>query len=162
MSKDEQSYDTAETMAILAVACETIAPDMAAAAKASRALYDQIARLGSSLPAGLEIKPEGDLGIAFRRTSRGQRPLALHLQNPQGSSDLHIVDHPRERYIKIHSLRFDPIVQRLEGTAYDSFAEPTPGKPRLKRSAMAVVVEQVLANLEAKIAADDKGGDWNI
>jgi hypothetical protein len=161
---NDVKYDSVEALSLLGAKCEELAPDIAGAADAARALHDQIAKLGAEVPNNaLEIKYDVNLGVAFRtKVPRGQPAVALHLQHEHGGPDLRIVDYPSAASVKITGLRFDPVGRRLEGITEDTSIVPVPGQPRPKRSAMAVVLEQLLAKLSTKIAARANGEDWNI
>lgn len=49
--------------------------------------------------------------------------------------------------LELAPLEYDPVAKKWTGRDFDDFSTPVPGKPRQKRSGLAVVIEEALSLL---------------
>jgi hypothetical protein len=155
--KTTADYDDREARTILAFAAEEFYPDKVAAGKAIDTLLSALGELGTRVPLkGLQIIRDPNKGVVVRtETYLSNRPSVGIMNNENGGIVLIESENGQTKgNHRVANLRFNPLSGSLEGTVDDMFIVPTPGQPRPKRAALAVVLEQAVALLRPKVEAE--------
>jgi hypothetical protein len=139
------TYDTAEALEMLARATQQLLPVhyRRKAVEAADGLLKAILQLNQQT--GIEIRARDNQegvhcisigttydAVLLMRDEDGQ--ISLGRWRPQG-------------WKPVPNLEFNAIASKWEGTKEDTFVVPTPGQPRRRQSAMAAVMEAVVAVL---------------
>jgi hypothetical protein len=156
-----KTYDVTEALHRLGQLSEDVNHDDAGASAAADLLLAELATIASSLPKplnGVLIGSDPNRGVRFGLT--GGFEDALYVQHNDKSGTLEIAEYAGSKVTKrtaIKGLRFNPVENRLEGEQQDSFLHPRPGgAQRPARAALAVVVDEVVRQLRAKLSRSDE------
>jgi hypothetical protein len=141
------SYDTSEALEMLAAFTEKTEPDKGGAKEAAEALLEELYLVGRGVRnSDVEKTRHGDKTAVVVTTGK-TNIWVMHFEGEieifKGANK----DYPRNAQKKSLAsvLRYNPAKQILEGLEVDLFRTPQQGAPRAQRSALAVVLEQVIA-----------------
>ena len=133
--------------------------------------HDQAEDISGRITAAKPLLDEF-LALANRAGWRGDWQMAgrqelLWISSPNGSGvflfadedgipHLSSADHQERR--RIEGIRYDSAERAFVSDADDTFYTPEPGKPRRKRSPMAVVAEAVIRHIDEQAASEPTTG----
>lgn len=134
MSNEREQYDTEEAIRILArlKKDDRYDGDRDAAIELLQALK------GPAKEAGLEVDDSDRDTLTF--TANGSsHEVRFWVQKGKVTTAA-----DERTYLPVQGIEFDPIKRIYVGTEEDKYRIPTPGKPRARRSAVAVLAEYLL------------------
>lgn len=131
-------YDPMEAKDLLAKEGEKRQPDVEGRAKAAQALLDALVQLNDT--GGFTIQRIEPKGAVVMQSGFQSITIRAHRDG-----DVVLADRNGFAHDKVPGLEFDRVSGELVGAGPDTFhGPPVPGKPTLRRSALAVVVEAAL------------------
>jgi hypothetical protein len=147
-------YDETEARELLARKSEQLTPDLKGHIEASEQLLAELLKLETPSSVGFEKNTAGGGGVWLSLSSGANALLRLRPQNGELfiSKDAAAVE---KKLMKVSRLAFNPTRRIWEGTEDDQRPVPI-GTTRSKRSALAVVLDQMISFAEAHVNEDQE------
>ncbi|MBV8757081.1 MAG: hypothetical protein JO257_07400 [Deltaproteobacteria bacterium] len=137
-------YDRAEAEALIARAAAATRGFSGPMAAAAKELLEALVELNGFCDCSIDWADSDkvvEIQFGSKATWLAYRP-----------ADRQFVVQNGESLVTVAGLRFDPSAARWEGVADDAYLVPTPGQPRIKRAAIAVLIENVCTVLGINVA----------